>query len=127
MTCRCCRVQPSRQRSDVCSDCAHGLNVEKAAVRRAFERRPPCPACTAMLPGFEAVTRCLACQTLYDQMMRAAEARVALGHRGDREADSIERRLAALAARRRRQRFTLTEDDIWRRGCGVSAVYGGAL
>lgn len=125
--CACCESRPAQHKSDVCGLCATDINREKAAARRAFAKRPPCMACAAMLPGFDVETRCQPCQDYYEELMRAAEARVAKAHRRERDAAWVERRLAALAARRRRQRFTLTEDDIWRRGCGVSAVYGGAL
>lgn len=112
--CRCCHTNPKRQRSDVCRECAHALNVENTAARREFERRPPCPGCAAMLPGFDgASTRCHPCQQLYDQMMRAAEARVARGYRASQEGERIERQLAALAAARKRRRLTLADEDCW--------------
>jgi len=127
VTCSCCRLAPARL-SGICGDCATAINREKSAARRAFARHAaehPCAACAALLPGLGVQTRCHACQTRYDQMMRAAAARVAKSFTGDQEAAAIERRLAQLdrERRQRRQRMTLSVEDCWQQA-GVSSVYG---
>lgn len=126
MTCSCCRLAPARL-SGICAACATAINREKSAARRAFSRyaaEHPCTACAALLPGLGVQTRCHACQTRYDQMMRAAAARVAKSFAEDREAEAIERRLAQLdrERRQRRQRLSLSVEDCWQQA-GVSAVY----
>ena len=86
---------------------------------------PHCSACQASL--FGDLVACDFHRELHAQRLRAEASRAskpqAAARKRDAEARTIERRLARLAAeRRRRRRLSLTHDDVWTGG--VSSVYG---
>jgi hypothetical protein len=113
----------------------------KRALRQATKAmqhdEATCPDCRTSLWG--APVRCALGQTLHEERQRAEEARarkpIVSAQRAAEEAEALARaeamdaahaeRILAILASRRRQRPTLSEADIWRGGCGVSAVYAG--
>lgn len=113
----------------------------KRALRRARKAmqhdEATCPDCRTSLWG--APVRCALGQRLHEERQRAEGARarkpIVSAQKAADEAAAQARaealdaahaeRILAILASRRRQRQTLSEADIWARGCGVSAVYAG--
>ena len=87
-----------------------------------------CPDCHTSLWG--APVRCAIGQRLHDERLRAGQARarkpVVMCQRLQEDAARIDRQLAALAARRRRQRLTLTDEDCWAGAGSMAGAWEGA-
>lgn len=98
------------------------------ATRTGQHDEATCPDCHTSLWG--APVRCAIGQRLHDERLRAEQARarkpVVMSQREQEDAARIERTLAALAARRRRQRMSLTVEDCWRGAGSMAGAWEGA-